>query len=220
MKKLIALLAMFAMGSAAMAAELTYDNSVAGEATVSIPDGALGIALDVAVNTGTLDAVTVNGFNVFIDEASEMATLPAALPIGTNPIANINDAGSAALSSNFALCAGYLAANNPGTVGANIVLEAAGGAQVTITANAKRGAGIVAASGEIAFDATTIDIAAESTCHFSEGDANCDGAVSAGDISIVLNYWGTSDPAGDINGDGSVSAGDISVILANWGSTF
>ncbi|MFM2164991.1 MAG: hypothetical protein RL325_1428, partial [Planctomycetota bacterium] len=51
-------------------------------------------------------------------------------------------------------------------------------------------------------------------------DLDCNGAVGASDISILLGAWG---PCGkgscvaDIDGDGSVGPTDIAALLAAWG---
>jgi hypothetical protein len=49
------------------------------------------------------------------------------------------------------------------------------------------------------------------------GDLDGNGAVDAGDISVLLTLFGTADPAGDLDGSGMVDAGDISVLLVNFG---
>jgi hypothetical protein len=53
------------------------------------------------------------------------------------------------------------------------------------------------------------------------GDANLDGDVAAGDLSLLLTAW--SAPAGaqkwfngDFTGDGDVAAGDLSLLLTHW----
>ena len=47
-------------------------------------------------------------------------------------------------------------------------------------------------------------------------DFNGDGAVTAADITTLLQAWATA--AGDLNGDGTTSAADITVLLQSWGS--
>ena len=55
----------------------------------------------------------------------------------------------------------------------------------------------------------------------SHGDANNDGVVSVGDVSLLVNYlYGTGEPApwpdrllGDANCDGDVSIGDVSLLI-------
>ena len=53
------------------------------------------------------------------------------------------------------------------------------------------------------------------------GDANGDGKVSIGDLSILAANWGQTEGMswsdGDFNGDGRVSIGDLSVMAARWG---
>jgi len=51
------------------------------------------------------------------------------------------------------------------------------------------------------------------------GDANLDGTVNGGDLTIVLanyNKTGMSWTAGDFDGNGTVNGGDLNVILANY----
>lgn len=59
--------------------------------------------------------------------------------------------------------------------------------------------------------------AARSTCGYSPADLNGDGAVSAADLSVLLDNWGDS-LIGDINEDSVVNAADLSLLLAAWGS--
>ncbi len=47
-------------------------------------------------------------------------------------------------------------------------------------------------------------------------DLNCDGSVDLIDFSILMFYWGTSDPRADINGDGVVDVIDFSIMMAYW----
>jgi hypothetical protein len=55
----------------------------------------------------------------------------------------------------------------------------------------------------------------EPACRFA--DLDCNGAVDAGDISVLLVQFGCSDCPGDLDGNGIVDAGDISVLLVNFG---
>ncbi|MDZ4830104.1 MAG: CHRD domain-containing protein [Phycisphaerae bacterium] len=50
---------------------------------------------------------------------------------------------------------------------------------------------------------------------FVLGDLNCDGAVDAADLAVLLGAWGTSGP-GDLNGDGTVDAADLALLLGSW----
>jgi hypothetical protein len=50
------------------------------------------------------------------------------------------------------------------------------------------------------------------------GDLNGDGKVNIIDLSIFLNYWGTTDPTADFNNDGIVNILDISILLTYWGT--
>ncbi len=47
-------------------------------------------------------------------------------------------------------------------------------------------------------------------------DLNHDGAVNAGDLSILLGVWGSSGGVADLDGDGTVGSGDLAVLLAAW----
>ncbi|MFZ2555690.1 MAG: dockerin type I domain-containing protein [Minisyncoccia bacterium] len=55
--------------------------------------------------------------------------------------------------------------------------------------------------------------AAEGT---GSSDLNNDAKVNLVDFSIMLSFWGTSEPAGDINADGTVNLADFSILLFNW----
>ena len=70
--------------------------------------------------------------------------------------------------------------------------------------------------------ADQLDVRFSLTPDYIDGDANCDGVVSAGDYaSVQANFGNTGDPhiLGDANGDGVVSAGDYSSVQANFGNT-
>lgn len=60
----------------------------------------------------------------------------------------------------------------------------------------------------------TIEVAT-TTC--VPADLNCDGAVTAADLSLLLVAWGTTGGNADIDGDGIVGAADLSLLLAAWG---
>ncbi len=47
-------------------------------------------------------------------------------------------------------------------------------------------------------------------------DLNGDGKVNLADFSILLYYWGTSNPTADLNGDGIVDLPDLSILLYYW----
>lgn len=53
----------------------------------------------------------------------------------------------------------------------------------------------------------------ESTGSF---DLNADEKVNLVDFSIMLSFWGTSEPTADINADGAVNLADFSILLFNW----
>jgi Dockerin type I domain len=46
-------------------------------------------------------------------------------------------------------------------------------------------------------------------------DLNCDGAVSAQDVALLLSQWGTAGNA-DLNGDGTVGSPDLAILLGAW----
>jgi hypothetical protein len=47
------------------------------------------------------------------------------------------------------------------------------------------------------------------------GDFNADGAVSGGDLGLLLVRWGTA--GGDLNDDGTTDGGDLGLLLGFWG---
>lgn len=47
-------------------------------------------------------------------------------------------------------------------------------------------------------------------------DLDQDGAVSGGDLAILLALWGHIGTAADIDGDGTVGGGDLALMLAHW----
>ncbi|RMH27090.1 MAG: hypothetical protein D6693_05990 [Planctomycetota bacterium] len=47
-------------------------------------------------------------------------------------------------------------------------------------------------------------------------DLNGDGAVNGGDITAILNGFGSTDPSLDLNQDGVVDGGDITMVLNSW----
>jgi len=47
-------------------------------------------------------------------------------------------------------------------------------------------------------------------------DLNCDGAVDAEDLSILLSCWHTTAPLADLNGDGIVDGADLGILLNAW----
>jgi hypothetical protein len=48
-----------------------------------------------------------------------------------------------------------------------------------------------------------------------QGDLDCDGAVDAGDLAVLLGAWGSSGP-GDLDGDGAVGSSDLAILLGAW----
>ena len=49
------------------------------------------------------------------------------------------------------------------------------------------------------------------------GDIEGDGSVDVGDLLLIIDYWGSTNPAGDLNGDGSVNVTDLLIVVGNWG---
>jgi hypothetical protein len=62
-------------------------------------------------------------------------------------------------------------------------------------------------------DATLAISVTTTTC--ATGDLNCDGAVNAQDLAVLLSNWGGSGAA-DLNGDGTVGAQDLAILLGAW----
>ena len=57
------------------------------------------------------------------------------------------------------------------------------------------------------------------SCSYAAGDLNLNGLVDGQDLSILLGWWGISNPlVGDLNGDGKVDGSDMGVILARYGA--
>lgn len=48
-------------------------------------------------------------------------------------------------------------------------------------------------------------------------DLNGDGAVSSGDLALLLGAWGAGPSTADLNLDGTVNAGDLALLLGAWG---
>lgn len=56
------------------------------------------------------------------------------------------------------------------------------------------------------------------TCEFNVGDLNLNGVIDSADTSILLGWWGISNPLyGDLNFDGIVDAMDLGIILGRYG---
>lgn len=51
------------------------------------------------------------------------------------------------------------------------------------------------------------------------GDANGDCVVNGADLTLVLGFWGTSNPNADVDGNGLVNGADLTVCLGYWGRT-
>jgi hypothetical protein len=75
-------------------------------------------------------------------------------------------------------------------------------------------------NGDGIVDATDLQVVRRYRC---SGDANIDGTINFGDITVVLSTFGTQydpDPAGqgDANADGFVNFSDITTVLSSFGS--
>ncbi len=56
------------------------------------------------------------------------------------------------------------------------------------------------------------------SCEYAMGDLNLNGFIDGQDVSILLGWWGISNPLyGDLNGDGIVNAIDLGTILGRYG---
>ena len=217
------------------------DNWQLATATVTWDaDGILGIGLEVTVTSGTLDAVEVNGFNVFIDEVSDAVkagTELTALPTPVNPVANASDAGAVEdLTGTFAICAGYLAENNPGVLAADgsIVFTASETTTLSLDVNAKRG-GVVDADGVVATNLpipVTVTVVTGPTCsdyNFTAYAGGSDTLVDVSDVTAMVSYidankagflWRVmSTDAGfdatyDLNDDSKVDVNDVTELVS------
>ena len=56
-------------------------------------------------------------------------------------------------------------------------------------------------------------------CEWATGDLNLDGIITASDLPLFFNAWGSAGPVGDLNFDGIVNGVDFAVLLGNWGTT-
>lgn len=50
-----------------------------------------------------------------------------------------------------------------------------------------------------------------------EGDVNGDGAVDDEDLTLIIERFGTSDPAADVNSDGIVYKDDLEIAAVYYG---
>ena len=58
----------------------------------------------------------------------------------------------------------------------------------------------------------------DSWCDDCRADVNCrDNEVNSADLRYMLAAWGTTDPQCDLDGDGFVRAGDLGLLLGYWG---
>lgn len=232
MKKLIAILALMAAGSA-YAADVNFTAVDKADGTAEVTwtvDGCtvLGMGLEVAVDAAdTLTAVDVNGFNVFIDQAFDIVdgggTLTEPLPT-SNAKAELDAAGAAdSFAASFALCAGYLAENNTGLTTGTITLTATDDTTVELKENATRGGVVGIKEGAVASLTTNlgagmvVDITvAPQVC---KGDMNGDGFVNFVDLGQFKLAFGkaATNPAADFNDDGFVNFVDLGQFKLKFG---
>ena len=56
-------------------------------------------------------------------------------------------------------------------------------------------------------------------CEYKIGDLNLNGTIDNQDVSILLGWWGVSNPLyGDLNGDNKVDGEDLGTLLGRWGA--
>ena len=242
MRKLIAILAVLALGVSANAG-LTISGTDNADGTGTIAwegtegDTVVGMALKISTED-TIDSVVMDGFNVFIDEAHDIVTadgfetlteLPA-----TNPVADAAIAGTvdnANLTGDFVVCGGYLAADNPGLASGTITLNTSAGATVTVAPDALRG-GVVALGGAaLDFEAFELVISNGPSCsdfNLTGYAGGTDNTVNASDVTALVSYidanrgffWSVAstsanfDAAYDLNGDNVVNASDVTALVS------
>jgi hypothetical protein len=57
------------------------------------------------------------------------------------------------------------------------------------------------------------------TCEYRIGDLNLNGVIDQQDLSILLGWWGITNPLyGDLNFDGVVNGTDVGIILGRYGA--
>ena len=57
------------------------------------------------------------------------------------------------------------------------------------------------------------------SCELDAGDLNLNGVVNGQDLSILLGWWGISNPLyGDLNHDGTVNGIDMGIMLGRYGA--
>ena len=222
MGKMMSLLLVLVLSVGVMADVVITDSgsSALGELVLNVAaDPALaGLALEVNVDFGTVGSVSMEGFNVFIDQAYSTPGFSTLAEVNTNPVANADAPGAITdLTGTFAICGGSLTEGHAGVAAATITITSPDYTVVTITADDTRGGAVAMDGSEVAVVGGTFS----STPNCPE-DLNRDGYVSAGDISMLIAKWGLSVPDGevwveDVNGSGHIEAGDISCIIRKWG---
>lgn len=57
------------------------------------------------------------------------------------------------------------------------------------------------------------------SCEFAIGDLNLNGVIDQADLSILLGWWGITNPLyGDLSGDGKVDGTDMGMLLGRFGA--
>ena len=224
MRNLIAILAVLAMGVSAMADVVITESAATGPNSLVLDVAAdpaiAGMAVEVTVDSGSLTSVSMDGFNVFIDQAYSTPGFTTLAEVATNPVANADAPGAITdLTGTFALCAGSLTEDHAGVTAATITITSDDGAVVTITADDTRGGAVAMGGDSVTIVGGTFTVPTGGGC---PEDLNGSGYVEAGDISMIIAKWGQQVPEGetwieDLNGSGYVEAGDISMIIAKWG---
>ncbi|MFA6134057.1 MAG: choice-of-anchor D domain-containing protein [Phycisphaerae bacterium] len=219
---ILALVALLLTGATAMAS-ITID---VGSRRL-LPDRA-GQKITVSVSTNASDSVGGCNLNVAIGGGgSGLGGVdgPAitSVDLATGTIFAGNNTGQVDLGS-LPQLAMYSITTTSGTVTANgllvtLVVDTTG---YTVDGAAWDLAMGTTANGPTDFAPTAATITDGSIHLFATnpGDANLDGLVSTGDLSLLAGSWGGTGKAwseGDFNGDGLVSTGDLSLLAGNWG---
>jgi hypothetical protein len=78
-----------------------------------------------------------------------------------------------------------------------------------------QGGPVLAPNGTLLVAGTGTDFRAYRTApECDDADLDCDGAVNASDLALLLGAWGTDE--GDVNGDGTTNSEDLAILLGAW----
>jgi len=125
-----------------------------------------------------------------------------------------------AVITNFA---GSSSSGNFNNVTSNLTVNAANYAFADANGNLDSNVAALAWTGGISWPDGSGPIAnyvVKTNIFARKGDANRDGLVSTGDLSLLAGSWGLSGKTwadGDFTGDGTVGTGDLSLLAGNWG---